>query len=281
MNSLTIFIKFLLSLLSKPPNKKVVEDIPINESLAEPVMQPNNSNPVISNPVEVSIQKEEIKIIKDYLPPNQYVQDSKFIPNQIVLHHTAGGSINSSITYWKSSRDRVGVHFCIDRNGDIYQCIPLERAWAYHLYVASPGNKIERRFKVNGSMYDRQAIGIELANYGYADVYNGRFLNCYGQVMSPEKVTKLDTPFRGKSYWEKYTDAQINSLEKLLIYLLEQFPKIGVGINKDFSDIFEINREALLFVPGIYGHISYRTDKSDIYKDKDLLEMLNNLHLKV
>lgn len=236
---------------------------------------------IISNvPNKIEIKKE-FKIIQKLLPSSQYVQDSSFIPNQIYLHHTAGASIKSSIDYWNSNQERVGVQFCIDRNGDIYQCIPLERAWAYHLYVASPGNHIDRKYKKLGSQYDKQSIGIEIAGYGYVDPHENKFLNCYGQVVSNDKVIKLDKPFKGKLYWEKYTDEQINSLELLLLHLLEQFPKIATGIKQDYNSIFGINQDALNMIPGIYTHVSIRQDKYDCFPSPTLLNMLNQLYTKI
>lgn len=268
-------LEFLLSLFDKPEIKKeLTRSLPesnlsiVNNLIQEPVSQPTNN-------------KSEFKIIRNFLPFNQYVHDSEFVPEMIFLHHTAGASINSSIDYWKNSKDRVGVHFCIDRNGETYQCIPLERAWAYHLYVASPGNKIDRRFKKLSSLYDKKSIGIELAGFGYVDLFNNKFINCYGQVVDSKKVIKLDKPYKGKLYWENYTDEQIESLKNLLLYLLDSFPKIAKGLKSNYEDIFTINEDALNLKPGIYSHTSVRTDKWDLYPNPNLITMLNELHKQI
>ena len=52
--------------------------------------------------------------------------------NLIVLHITAGPSAQSAINTFKSSvaPNRVSAHFCIDRDGTIYQLVDTDRtAW--------------------------------------------------------------------------------------------------------------------------------------------------------
>ena len=40
---------------------------------------------------------------------------------------------------------------------------------------------------------------------------------------------------------------------------------------------FDVRMDALKGEKGIFSHSSYRKDKSDLYPDKDLIQMLNNL----
>jgi N-acetyl-anhydromuramyl-L-alanine amidase AmpD len=219
----------------------------------------------------------KLNIIQKLLPPNQYVQDSKFKVQQCVIHHTAGGSAESTYNYWNSSKDRVATHFIIDRDGTIYQCMPMEKSWGYHLYIASPGNKIDRAYKKLSSKYDAQSVGVELANYGYVNFVNGKFVNYVGKLIHHDRVTKLDTPYKGYSYWEDYTKEQVDSLKLLLLHLIEEYPILSQGLIDDYSNIGEISKDALDMKPGIYGHAQYRTDKYDIFPSKRIIEMLNSL----
>jgi len=264
-----------------------------------PKEEPKSDLPVITNEdiyteiketpsITVLIQKEDTKtiiepvatklnIIQKLLPPNQYVQDSQFIVNQVVIHHTAGGDSSGTYKYWLSNNERVATHFLVDRDGAIYQCIPLEKSWGYHLYVASPGNKIDRAYRKKGSDYDKQSVGIELANYGYVNFVDGKFVNYVGKLIHHDRVTKLDTPYKGYSYWEDYTVEQVESLRLLLLHLLEEYPILVHGLLDDYSNIGEINKDALDMKPGIYSHTSYRTDKFDIAPSKRIITMLNSL----
>jgi len=266
-----------------------------------PKEEPKSDLPVITNedvyteiketpsvPTLPEVVKEEIKtiiepvatklnIIQKLLPPNQYVQDSKFKVQQCVIHHTAGGSAESTYNYWNSSKDRVATHFLVDRDGTIYQCMPMEKSWGYHLYVASPGNKIDRNYKKLSSKYDAQSVGIELCNFGYVNFVNGKFVNYVGKLIHHDRITKLDTPYRGYSYWEDYTKEQVESLRLLLLHLIEEYPILSQGLIDDYSNIGEISKDALDMKPGIYGHGQYRTDKFDIFPSQRIIEMLNSL----
>lgn len=219
----------------------------------------------------------KLNIIQKLLPPNQYVQDSKFKVQQVYLHHTAGGSAESTINYWLSNRERISTHFIIDRDGTIYQCIPMEKAWGYHLYVASPGNKIERKYKQLSSKYDAQSVGIELCNFGYVNFVNGKFVNYVGKLMHHDRIVKLDKPCKGYFYWEEYTQEQINSLKSLLLHLLEEYPVLQEGLKEDYSNLDEIDTNALMMKPGIYSHQNVRQDKFDVFCSPRLIKMLNSL----
>lgn len=280
-NVFKFLINIALVLLRHKSEQKQVNEEVYQEIKETPEPNKVEPLPLIQEPINQPKQMKEFKIIQKLLPPSQYVQDSKFRPEMIILHHTAGASFDSSYRYWASTRERIATHFGIDRNGDTYQCIPLERAFGFHIYIASPGNKIDRKFKNLGQEYDRKSIGIELASYGWVEKYGDKFLNCYGKVIDPNKVIKLDKPYKGFEYWEAYTQEQLDSLENLLTYLLAQFPKIASNLKDDYSNIFSIDQDALNFVPGIYSHTSLRQDKYDCFPDPNLIKMLNNLKNKI
>ena len=102
---------------------------------------------------------------------------------------------------------------------------------------------------------------------------NGKFYNYVNGVIPSSMVTKLDEPFKGNLFWQKYTDEQIESTRKLVIYLCETY-----NIPLDYNEsIWDIDLNALKNVPGIYTHNSVRRDKSDVYPCPRLIEMLKNL----
>jgi len=246
--------------------------LPLQDTLIQTKTEP-------VNPTKQIITDE--KIVKKFLSSSQYVQDSKFKPRQIVLHHTNGASAKSTFDYWNSNPDRICTHFLIDRDGTILQCIPLEKAWGYHIYVVAKDNKIPKKYKNLGSNYDKQSIGIELASMSQLKPYKGKFLDTYGEVFKGE-IFKLEKPFRGEIYFEKYTSKQIEALEYLLLYLLQEYPEIADYIKTDFTNSFDVDLDALNMKPGIYHHVSYRShNKWDCYPDPDLIKILNNLHTKV
>lgn len=271
MKTLIELAEFLLSIFIIPKSK-----------VKKPVPEPTIPVQPISEPVPEVIIKPEPKpvytgwlksCIKKDFPKSQYMQE-KTAKNQIVLHHTVGASAQSSINTWLQDPQRVCTHFIIDRDGTAYQLFSLDH-WGYHLYVASPGNKIDIEFKKNASRYDKASIGIELCNFGPLTVRNNRYSNIYNQPIDQDDVIKLD--FRGYQYWEKYDPRQIESLRKVLLELLGIYDNIRLALLDDYSVIFDINRNALKQKDGIYSHVCYRTTKSDCFPDPLLLNMLNNL----
>jgi len=286
-------LKLLLTLLEKKEVREEVKDV--NQEVYQEIKDTPSANQVeidtivtttITNPEPIIQPTTNLvpnpKIIERLLPPSQYVQDSKFIPNQIVLHHTNGHSWQSTYNYWNSDKNlRVATHFLIDRDGSIVQCIPLDKAWGFHINIAARDNKIPKQYKNLGRKYDSQSIGIELCSMSQLVPYGDKFLDTYGKVFKGE-VTKLDKPFRGFEYFESYTEKQISALESLLLYLLNEYPKIKQGLYENYEDKFDINMDALNMKPGVYFHVNYRTGtKWDLYPQPELIQMLNQLHTKV
>jgi hypothetical protein len=100
-----------------------------------------------------------------------------------------------------------------------------------------------------------------------------KFYNYAGGVVNPSYVTELETPYKGHKYWYKYSDAQIESLRQLVVYLCETY-----DIPKDYrSEIWAIDKEAFKGNKGIFTHNSVRKDKSDMYPCPRVIEMLKNI----
>ena len=102
---------------------------------------------------------------------------------------------------------------------------------------------------------------------------NGKFYNYVGGEVNPSYVTTLETAYKGYKHWYKYTDAQIESLRQLVVYLCETY-----DIPKNYrKEIFDLDNEAFKGTPGIYTHNSVRKDKADIYPCPRMIKMLENL----
>lgn len=224
------------------------------------------------------MEKLDIKsIIQKQLSKNQYLQE-KHTKTQIYLHHTAGNEdpINTANWFQKDPK-KIGTAFIIGgksinktyKDGDIVQCFSSAH-WAYHLGLK------EQIFKSNKVPYlqlDKISIGIEICNWGQLTFKNGKYYAYTGKEIPSNEVTVLSTEYKGYKYFHAYTDAQIESLRKLIIYLQETY-KIKF---KYSDDIFKININALKGNPGIYTHNSVRLDKVDIYPCPRLITMLKSL----
>lgn len=188
------------------------------------------------------------KIIQIPFPSNQVIQE-EHSKNQIVIHHTAGGSVSSTINWWIKTPERVSTPIIIDRNGDVYQ-IYSSKLWAYHLGVKGKSD------------LDRHSIGVELANGGW-------------DISQPyvKKIYTHQSDYRGYRSYEQYPKEQIESLRQLLLYWGERY-------NIDLTyhdDIFNVNQRALSGQNGLFSHTSYIQEKTDINPQYDMVEMLKSL----
>lgn len=199
---------------------------------------------------------------------------------QIVLHHTAGNSsAPSTINMWNND-DRGRIATCVvisgkgtstnTFDGEICQAFS-SKFWAYHLGIKPDV------FRANAVTYrslDPLAIGIEICNWGPLTKKGNKFYNYVSREVPLDQVCELDKPYKGYKYYHAYTDAQIESVRKLLVY----WNKVhGIPLDYKADDLWKVSRNALSAVPGVYTHNSYRKDKSDISPQPKMIEMLRSL----
>lgn len=221
-------------------------------------------------------KSEDIKLFD--FPKTQYIQEEK--PKvQIYLHHTAGNSDPFGVfTYWSTNIERVATCVTIGGkpkkkddfvDGQIVQGFP-SKEWAYHLGLKE---STFHKFNLPYKSLDRNAIGIEICNWGQLTRKNSRFYSWSNNIVPDEEIIELEKPFRGFKYFHNYTDAQIVSVEKLLRYWGEKY---NIPL-KYHEDIFDVNARALNGESGVFTHCSVRYDKVDIYPHPKLIEMLKSL----
>jgi hypothetical protein len=215
------------------------------------------------------IKLEDLNIQMHLLPDNQYVKQET-TKKQIYLHHTVGGpSGENTIDIWERDAVKIGTSVCISRDGTIVQAFS-SKYWAFHLGLK------EGVFEKHGLPYislDKISLGIELCSYGPLKFEGGRYKTVYGQFIKDEEVTQLDKEFRGSKYWHKYTDAQIESTRKLLLFWGQKF-NIPLAYDEKIWDVYT---KALMGEPGVYSHVSVRYDKSDVFPQPELIAMLKTL----
>ena len=223
----------------------------------------------------------DLKKIKQVpLSEGQYVNE-KTKKLQIVLHHTAGNSsAPGTIKMWNAD-DRGRIATCVvisgkglskdTFDGQIAQAFSSKN-WAYHLGIKPDV------FRANALPYrslDPLAIGIEICNWGpLKQKADGKYYNYVDRVVPNDQVCELSVPYKGYKYYHAYTDAQIESVRQLLVY----WGKIhGISLKYNEADMWQVSKNALSAVPGVYTHNSYRKDKSDISPQPKMIAMLKSL----
>jgi len=216
-------------------------------------------------------------IQKHHLPEGEY----KVGPTNkeyLHLHHTSGWNkpINQIDSWGRDKRGSVGTEFVIggqsvrgddsDWDGVVVQAIP-EGGYGWHLGK-------------NGSHYmHTHSVGVEVCNFGY--LKNGRtYVNTR---VHHSQITKLEKPFRGHQTWHTYSSEQIKSLQKWILYIAER-DNIDVRdglvseVRKNGADGFEFNENAYYGkVKGMWTHSNVRKDKTDMFPQQELLDMLLSL----
>lgn len=224
------------------------------------------------------ITSEGLEIFDKLLGDGEYI-DTVTKKKTIYLHHTAGGSRPDwvSSTWDRDDKNgkpyKVATSYIIGRrassdgdnsfDGKVFRAFD-DKYWAFHLGVSGTNGK-----------YDKSSIGIEVCNYGYCKVIDGKFINYVNREVPANEVVDLGKEFRGYRYWEKYTDEQIESLRKILVYLID---KHDIDFERGIYnwDWFDYNAD-LLEGTGIRTHVQVRKDKTDMFPQKELIDMLNSL----
>jgi N-acetyl-anhydromuramyl-L-alanine amidase AmpD len=223
-----------------------------------------------ANPAPVG--KMNIKQIQ--FAPRHYMNEVS-PKSQIYLHHTAGNDNAEGVfAFWSGNNERIATCVVIDSKGLIVQGFPSQK-WAYHLGLSN------RHFNPHGLRHenlDRTSIGIEICNWGFlTPVQDGddvKYLNYVGREVPKDSVIELDKPFKGYKFWHSYTDAQIESVRRLLLLWKERY-----GIPLDYNeDIWGLTTRALKGERGVFTHNSVRRDKTDVYPHPKLIQMLKELN---
>ena len=91
--------------------------------------------------------------------------------------------------------------------------------------------------------------------------------------VSKERAVFYEEGFKGFHWFEKYTDEEIEAIRKLILHHHE---KDGLILDYN-SEMWNISEKALSGNPGIWTHVSYRTNKSDAHPQPELIQMLREL----
>ncbi len=192
------------------------------------------------------------------LPADQFVGE-KQAKDLIVLHFTAGGSVDGAYQSWLSTQERVATAYLVDMEGHIYEVFD-PACWACHLGVAAAHNP--------GYRQDRRSIGIEIVNWGGVKLDTNEQLNCWPNQYRTRYCRLNETSryvrksFRGLEYFAAFPEAQQEAVCRLARSLCDQF-----GIAKQIPS--EVERDRLNWAyfdnyRGVASHQNFHPEKTDI-----------------
>ncbi|MEM7574260.1 MAG: N-acetylmuramoyl-L-alanine amidase [Bacteroidota bacterium] len=156
-------------------------------------------------------------------------RDSLINPLYITIHYSATSTLKKA---WQALKDRgLSYHLLVDQNGELLQCVPLNKRAAHAGYSNWKGLNNLNDF----------SIGICAVNLGYLQ----RFSNgLYGEVNAHNDPTKpfyeADElyigrhPYEGRTRgWLPYPEAQIQAIRSVCESLIAEYPTIRDIVGHD------------------------------------------------
>ena len=216
-------------------------------------------------------------INRHFLPKGEY-KEGPTNKEYVFIHHTAGwNNPYKTINNWgRDTRGSVATEFVlggqsVKGNDDQYDGIMVQ---------AFPEGGYGWHLGKNGSQHmHTHSVGIEVNNFGY--IKDGK--TYAGTRVSEDQIVTLSQPFRGYSQWHRYSDKQIESLHKWLLWISE---RDSIDVRKGLPDLirkigvsaFEFQEDAYYGrVKGLWTHTNTRKDKSDMFPQQELIDMLLSL----
>lgn len=210
--------------------------------------------------------------VDNNLDSEQYIKQ-KTEKDKVYIHFTVSGpNAKSVISSWNNDSPRISTAFVISgrgfEDGKIYEAYNPDY-WGFHLGIKGTNGRI-----------DKTSIGIEICAWGRLNKKGDKYYNVYGYEVPKEEVCVLEEEWRGNQYYHAYSDKQMESLEKLLEWIIQNYniPIQNIEFNKNWMEyddsIIKKNK------PGIWTHTNVRKDKQDSYPDKRLFDLLNRLKNK-
>lgn len=222
------------------------------------------------------VSKGGLDYVEYFMPEDEYKKGPVHY-EYLFLHHTAGWhNPYKCVEYWDSDNGTIATEWVMGGpsvkgnddtyDGELVQCFPHGN-YAWHLGK-------------NGSQHMHvHSVGIEICNFGY--VVNGK--TYAGTTVADSQIVTLKEEFRGYKTWHRYSDKQIEQLEKWMKFVGE---RDGIDIRAGLPALikqkgaaaFEFNEDAYYGkVKGTWTHTNTRKDKFDLFPQQELMDMLVSL----
>lgn len=136
------------------------------------------------------------------------------LPDTVIIHYTAGGSLKSAVDTLMDPNVRASAHLVIGRQGEIRQLIPFN-------VVAWHAGKSKYKDRSGMNQY---SIGIEIDNAGRLDKAGDTFVSWFGRKYPADQVKEAVHRHEAKtSYWHVYTEEQITRVFSITGLLREKY----------------------------------------------------------
>lgn len=208
------------------------------------------------------ILKPKELFFSDYVP--------QIHPKTQIVWHTSAGWDNARQMFkiWQlDKRGKVATAVGVTDDGQLVRGFN-EKYFAYHL-----GCK-QRDFNLLGlpnigTLLERESIGIEVCGAGSLDE-NGK--SWWGYEPPKDRVIELN--YKGFKLFETVTDAECKTLK---YWTLLNAMRWAIPLYYREFEMWNLSRDALTGVRGLYTHNSFRNDKNDISPQPNVIKTAKEL----
>lgn len=192
------------------------------------------------------------KAIQHLNTPNQSA--GVIVPKYLVIHYTAGNSMESSVSWLMNKTAKASAHLVIGRDGKIAQL----GAFNKKLWHAGTSRW------ANVTNLNTHSIGIELDNSGRLSKEGDKYVNASKRTIKPEEIVfathKNETR---EAAWQNYPQAQLDALKEVSLLIVRNYDLVEIlghediapGRKSDPGPAFPMSS----FAAGIFG----REDETD------------------
>ena len=149
------------------------------------------------------------------------------VPRFLVMHYTAGFSVQSAVNAYRTRR--VSAHITVDIDGSVYQHVPYNVA-AWHAGKS-------RHMGYSG--LNNHSIGIEIVNAGWfrkdGNIFHRSGLRKKASDMPPMEPHPHARVGSGMLWWPKFTDQQLDSLDSLTRDILEEYDILDIVSHEEID----------------------------------------------
>lgn len=160
------------------------------------------------------IAEEGEQFIKFSETPNVSGAFKSALPDTIIIHYTAGRSLESSAAWLTNPKAKASAHVIVGKNGNMSQLAPFNTI-TWH---AGESNW-KKRYGLND-----YSIGIEVDNAGLLEKRALGYYTWFDKRINDEKVVLARHKHDDEEKpWESFTEKQIDAVEQLCLLLRETY----------------------------------------------------------
>lgn len=138
--------------------------------------------------------------------PNHGGPFAEALPDTIIIHFTAGGSAESSVSSLCNPASKASAHVVVGRDGSLTQLVPFNTV-AWHAGQSSYGDRVG---------FNKYSIGIEIDNAGRLTKSGNTYVAWFGRAYPEDQV--IEAVHRNETrpaFWHRYTEEQISTVYDL------------------------------------------------------------------